>query len=137
MFFFGFEPECQPADSNYCLDFNMGVLISDCEIAPRRPDSEIRFSGFFKLMSEIYEATGFARKRKISRDAKIERPPTVGEARAQVGRIYRENDWDAELEKVNHRMVGIGDKTLAELTGADLRVVLEDFERRGMILFTD
>lgn len=82
-------------------------------------------------------ATSFGKRRRIRKDVEISRPATIVETIFQIEICYAENHWDASEQMTNHRLLGLGEKTLMDLTGDELEIVRADMERRRMILYED
>lgn len=68
---------------------------------------------------------------------KVPRPKTKGEAVRQVAEIYEQNDW-GRVERMTHQTsLGLEPKLVTLFTVDELRVILDDFERARMILYSE
>lgn len=65
------------------------------------------------------------------------RPTTRGAAIAIVQDIYRQNDWDADAQKRFEASLALEDKQLTERTNEEIKVLIDDFEKSKMLIFSN
>lgn len=73
--------------------------------------------------------------KRIYHDKKLARPSSRGEALRQIEATYKLNDWKDAEQARNVVIVGLEAKPVGEYSNAELKIILDDFENRGMILF--
>lgn len=89
-------------------------------------------------IAEYLPRTRFGKEKKpLKRDKPIARPFTRGEAISQIEEIYGYQKWKKTEEAANSRDVGLEPKALGDYTNEELKIILDDAERRGMILYAE
>jgi hypothetical protein len=86
-------------------------------------------------IGEFCVSTRFGKGKKIKRDVPIARPTSREEAVAQIEELYRFNRWNDSDRAANSLSVGLEPKPTGDYTNYELRVILTDAEKRGMILY--
>lgn len=87
-------------------------------------------------IGEYLAPTRFGKnKPPIRKDKPVARPATRGEALRQIEATYVYNKWDESDKARNARLVGLEAKSLLDYTNDELKIILDDFERYGMIIF--
>lgn len=80
-------------------------------------------------------ATRFGQGKRIYHDEKLPRPKTRGDAIRQIEEAFRFNRWDASDIARNARLCGLEAKCPADYTNDELKMILDDFEHYGMIIY--
>ena len=71
------------------------------------------------------------------RDSRWARPRDEKDMRSQIERTRLINGWDKAEFAENCRLIGLDAKPLEEYAFEELKTILDDFERRRMILYED
>lgn len=76
-------------------------------------------------------------KSKMVPEKFSDRPQSLGEARRLIQSVYDAagNEWDERDQEVNCEMLGIDFVRLSVMPKESVKVILDDFEKRGMIIF--
>ena len=82
-------------------------------------------------------ATRFGKGKKIIHDRRIARANTRAEAVRQIETLYRENKWNEAEQATNSRLLGLDVSPLESYTDKELKIILDDAEKHGMILFCE
>lgn len=90
-----------------------------------------------EFMAEFYTTTSFGGQRQIERDPLWARPNTDKERRSQIERTRLINHWDKAEFAENCRLIGLDPKPLDGYSSDELQIILDDFERRRMVLYED
>lgn len=80
-------------------------------------------------------ATSFGGRKLMVHDKRMPRPATRGEAIRQIRETYSFNRWDESEHRKNSEMLGLESKRLADYTNKELKIILDDMEKHGMILY--
>ena len=87
-------------------------------------------------IGEYLPSTSFGKdKPPIKRDIPIARPKTRGEALRQIEAAYRHNGWKVIEQTANAAMVGLEFKPVIEYSNEELKIILHDLEKFGMIIY--
>lgn len=80
-------------------------------------------------------STRFSGYKKQQRDLPIARPKTRREAISQVEELYQFNRWNERDRRVNAEMCGLEYKPLAGCSNDELKIILTEAEKTGMIIY--
>lgn len=65
----------------------------------------------------------------------VPRPTNRGEAIRHVKAIYGEQKWKEPEQAVNATMLGLEFKAVQFYSNEELKIILDDFEKFGMIIY--
>lgn len=65
------------------------------------------------------------------------RPTTIGEGRRLITEVFERNRWDERSVRKYFEMHDVAAETIAELTAADIRTVIDSLEKARMVIFKD
>lgn len=88
-------------------------------------------------MADFYTKPFLGGRLRVQMDPRWARPNTDQERMSQIERTRLINGWDKAEFAENCRLVGLEIKPLEEYEARDLKIILDDFERRRMILYED
>lgn len=86
-------------------------------------------------IAEYLTTTRFGGRKRVVREARWTRPVTRDEEIRQIEATYRHNKWGRIEQAANSRLLGLEPKATIEYTDDELKIILDDFEKYGMILY--
>ena len=86
-------------------------------------------------IGEFTVSTRFGGYKRTRRDAGIERPKSRAEAISQIEAVYSYQGWDERDKTVNAEGLGLEYKPLDDYSNDELKIILTDAEKTGMILY--